>query len=118
MFNIFIVLFLCFFLGIGVLLIFLHKTHAKDILLKKIQPIHSVLTVRNMEESIEGIVRSFAWKIQSYKEKDSLYPQELIILDLDSTDNTFLILDSLAKEYPFIHPMSKTNYISYIESFD
>ncbi len=118
MFNIFITLFLCFFLGIGVLLIFLHRTHTKDILLKKIKPIHSVLTIRNMEESIEGIVRSVAWKIQNQKEKDNLYPQEMIILDLGSTDNTLLILNSLAKEYPFIHPMTKTNYISYIESFD
>ncbi len=118
MFDIFIVLFLCFFLGIGALLIFLHKAQAKNILLKKIQPMHSVLAVKNMEESIEGIVRSVVWKIQNFKEKDNLYPQELIILDLDSTDNTLLILNSLAREYPFIHPMTKTNYISYIESFD
>ncbi len=118
MFNIFIVLFLFFFLGISALLIFLHNTQTKEILLKKIQPMHFVLTVRNMEESIECIVRSVVWKTQNYKEKDNLYPQELIILDLDSTDNTLLILNSLAKEYPFIHPMTKTNYISYIESFD
>ena len=116
MFNIFIVLFLSFFFGIGALIVFLHKTHTKDVLLKKIKPIHSVLTIRNMEDSIEGIVRSVAWKIQN--QKDNLYPQELIVLDLGSTDNTLLILNSLAKEYPFIHPMTKTNYLSYIESFD
>lgn len=118
MFNIFIVMFLSFFLGIGALLIFLHNAQTKDILLKKIQPMHSVLAVKNMEESIEGIIRSVVWKIQNHKEKDNSYPQELIILDLGSTDNTLLILNSLAKEYPFIHPMTKTGYVSYIESFD
>lgn len=116
MFNIFIVLFLSFFFSIGALLVFLHNANTKDALLKKIKPMHCVLTIRNMEESIEGIVRSVAWKIQN--QKDNLYPQELIILDLGSTDKTLLILNSLAKEYPFIHPMTKTNYISYIESFD
>lgn len=118
MFTVFIVLFFCFFLSIGILLILLRKVYTRDILCEKIKPMHWVLTVKNTEESIEGIVRSIAWKIQNCNEKDTLYPKELIILDLGSTDSTFFILNSLAKEYPFIHPMTKTNYITYIDAFD
>lgn len=71
---------------------------------------HRVLTVKNCEESIEGIIRSTIWQIQT----SETVPDELIVIDLDSEDQTRFILRQLAKEYPFIHPMSKTEYIRFI----
>ncbi len=69
-----------------------------------------VLTVKNCEDSIEGIIRSTVWQIQT----SETTPEELVVIDLDSEDQTKFILKQLAKEYPFIHPMSKSEYIRFI----
>lgn len=69
-----------------------------------------VLTVKNIEDSIEGIIRSAVWQIQTSQK----VTEELIVIDLDSEDRTNFILKQLAKEYPVIHPMSKTEYIHFV----
>lgn len=101
-----------FFLAFGIYLVILKKPQSSYSLQKELRPTYSVLTVKNKEDSIEGIVRSIAWQIMT--NSDAL--KELIILDLDSQDQTFFILKKLAKEYPFIHPMHKADYIDFINN--
>lgn len=69
-----------------------------------------VLTVKNVEDSIEGIIRSLIWQTQTSQTAS----EKLVVIDLDSDDSTQFILKQLAKEYPFIHPMSKTEYINFV----
>ena len=69
-----------------------------------------VITVKNCEDSIEGILRSTIWQIHT----SGISPQELVVIDLDSEDMTGVIIRQLSKEYPFISPMSKTDYIQFI----
>ncbi len=91
-------------------LFLLCKSTEKQALISRLRPTYSVLTVKNSEETIEGIVRSIAWRTLTGSED----AQELIVLDLGSEDQTFLILKKLAKEYPFIHPMKKNEYIRFV----
>jgi len=79
-----------------------------------ISDFHSVLTVRNCEDSIEGIIRSLVWQINTTKNM-SLFPKKLIVIDINSEDKTLLILKKLSKEYPFIYPMSTGEYTEYIK---
>ncbi len=85
---------------------------SKPLLKKELSHIYSVITVKNSAETIEGIIRSVAWQIQN----GSTVSSELIVIDLGSDDETFLILKKLGEEYPFIHPMHKTDYISHVLS--
>lgn len=77
-------------------------------------PIYCILPVKNQEENIEGIIRHFARKTLADKNQFT----ELIIINLDSTDETLSILHVLSKEYPFVHILSKDEYITFIESLD
>ncbi len=85
---------------------------SKTPLKRESSQIYSVITVKNSAETIEGIIRSVAWQMQNGNSVGS----ELIVIDLGSDDETFLILKKLGEEYPFIHPMHKTDYISHILS--
>ena len=100
------------FLFFSIYLIFLKKQQKYHSLKKELRPTYSVLTVKNKEESIEGIVRSIAWQIMT--NPDTL--RELVVLDLGSQDQTFLILKKLSQEYPFVHPMHKSDYIEFIRT--
>ena len=75
---------------------------------------HMVITVKNCEESIEGIVRSLVWQILN---KPNL-PTDIYIIDLQSSDQTLTISQKLAEEYSFIHTTSKADYIASINSLD
>ena len=77
---------------------------------KEIHPIFSVLSVKNCEDSIEGIIRSIAWKTSTNNEKS----YHLVVLDTGSDDKTLDILKKLSQEYDFVHPMRKSEYINFI----
>ena len=68
-------------------------------------PLYTVYTVRNIEDKIEYTLRRIASKMCSGKNRIT----ELIIIDLDSDDNTPDILKKISTEYPFMHFLSITD---------
>lgn len=75
---------------------------------KDVGDIYLIMTVKNRQEDIEGIVRTLAWKIISRKNDIT---KELVIIDTGSEDDTLKILSRLEKEYEFLHIMTKESYI-------
>lgn len=74
------------------------------------QDTNMLLTVKNEEDHIEDKIRSLIFSC--YQRKEGKMPH-IIIVDLDSTDHTFAILEKLAKEYSFLYPMTKESYLDY-----
>ena len=58
--------------------------------------IYMIIAVKNQENRIEGFLRSFLFRIIYGKEK---FIKDIIITDLDSSDETPEILSRLNKEY-------------------
>lgn len=58
--------------------------------------IYVIVAVKNQENKIEGFLRNFLFRI-IYGKEESI--KDIIIADLDSTDETVDILNKLAREY-------------------
>lgn len=58
-----------------------------------------IIATKNQEEEIEGFMRSFIFKCLYGKEE---IVKNVIVVDLNSTDNTKKILTKLEKDYEFI----------------
>jgi len=58
--------------------------------------IYMIIAVKNQENKIEGFLRSVLFRIIYGKEE---FIKDIIITDLDSKDETPIILDKLHKEY-------------------
>jgi len=99
----------------GIPLFFLKKTAEIQFSENGFCNAHFVITTKNAEDSIEGIVRSVAWQI-SNTSNSSYLSAEVLVVDLGSTDCTFSILEKLAKEYGVINPMTTAEYIAYIQT--
>ena len=69
-----------------------------------------VVKVRNQEDNIEGIIRSIVWKSI---DNGRIIP-EILVVDLDSTDDTPDILERLSVRYDFIKVTDKQGYIDYL----
>lgn len=67
-----------------------------------------ILTVKNQENSIEYFLRLFIYKILYY----NLSIPKIIIVDLDSTDNTLGILRKFAEDFYFINVLTFDEYKS------
>ncbi len=65
-----------------------------------------VITVHNQENSIEYFLRLFIYKMLYY----NLSIPEIIIVDLDSTDNTLNILRTFANDFYFISVLTLEEY--------
>ena len=76
---------------------------------------YAVLCVENQEECIESVVRSIAWQM-TIQNSNAQYINELIVVDLGSSDKTLDILKLLAIEYSFVSVMNKNEYIALISS--
>jgi len=74
-----------------------------------------VMTVKNCQEDIEGIVRSTAWKMLS---KNNNFASDLIVIDTGSQDDTLKILSKLETEYEFLHTMTKESCIDMLSKLD
>ena len=61
--------------------------------------IYMIIAVKNEEDRIEGFLRSLLFKLIYGKEE---YIKEIIVTDLDSTDDTSAILHKLKEEYDCI----------------
>ena len=58
--------------------------------------IYVIIAVKNQENKIEGFLRNFLFRIIYGKEENI---KDIIIADLDSTDETVEILNKLANDY-------------------
>lgn len=58
--------------------------------------VYIVIAVKNQEDKIEGVIRSILFRILYGKEENI---NDLIIVDLDSTDRTHDILSRLQSDY-------------------
>ena len=62
----------------------------------KSEGIYIIIAVKNQEDKIEGFMRSFLFKILYGKED---YLKNVIVTDLNSSDDTMKILEKLSKDY-------------------
>ena len=67
-----------------------------------------VITVHNQENNIEYFLRLLIYQMLYY----NLNIPEVIVVDLDSTDNTLDILRTFAKDFNFITVLSLEEYTS------
>lgn len=67
-----------------------------------------VITVHNQENNIEYFLRLLIYQMLYY----NLSIPEVIVVDLDSTDNTLDILHAFAKDFNFITVLSLEEYTS------
>lgn len=61
--------------------------------------IYMIIAVKNQESKIEGFLRSILFRFLYGKEE---YIKDIIITDLDSSDNTMKILEKFQKDYDCI----------------
>lgn len=61
--------------------------------------IYLIIAVKNQEQKIEGFIRSILFRIIYGQEEDV---KNIIIADLDSTDETSKILQKLGEDYEYI----------------
>jgi len=80
---------------------------------KKKGDIHIVITVKNQQDTIEGIVRSVVWKNLN-NHNGGVIP-EILIVDMGSTDDTPEILKRLHEEYDFIQVTDSQGYLKFLE---
>ncbi|MBQ9757865.1 MAG: hypothetical protein IJW15_05595 [Clostridia bacterium] len=106
-------LFLLFFLFL--ILIFVSKTiEPKPVPFLYETPVHIVFGVKDSENTIEYFLRTLSWQIKNAHSQTFMQPEELIVVDLGSSDKTFEIIQRLSHEYPFIHPMTLGEYKSFL----
>ena len=75
--------------------------------------IYIIVTVKNQQETVEGIIRSIVWRSLN-KSYYGVVPN-ILIVDMGSTDDTLKILEKLHNEYEFIKVTDKEEYINIIE---
>jgi len=73
-----------------------------------------VIFVRNAEEQIEYIVRTAVKKEYAAL---ALSDRKLAVVDMDSTDNTFLLLERLQRSFPSIEIMKADNVGELLSEF-
>lgn len=74
--------------------------------------IYTVLTVKNEEERIEGLVNSLLLKV--LKNDNGASNSKIAIVDLDSTDKTLEILEMIKRDKPQIDIYTKKSFIDEI----
>lgn len=109
-YSVIIILFLC----ITLCLYFLRHIKRNSLQTQSFSDFHTVLAVKNLEDSIEGTIRSLVKQMHTTSNKASM-PKNIIALDLNSDDQTLLILQKLSVEYPFVQPMNINEYTEYIK---
>ena len=71
-----------------------------------------VITVHNQENNIEYFLRLLIYKMLYY----NLSIPEVIIVDLDSTDNTLNILRTFSKDFYFITVLTLEEYLALLDA--
>ncbi|MDK2799527.1 MAG: hypothetical protein PWP27_1905 [Clostridiales bacterium] len=75
--------------------------------------VYIIITVKNQQDTIEGIIRSVVWK--SLNNNHGGIVPNILVVDMGSTDDTLKILDKLCMEYDFIEIADKEEYIKIME---
>ena len=93
MVNFILACFVCFFAMFGI------TTAIRKILetfkyKSNFEGVEHCIYLKNAEQSVEGYVRDIVFKYPNMK--------NLVIIDMNSTDHTYEILEKLQKEYEFI----------------
>ncbi len=73
----------------------------------KTDGIHMIVAVKNQEDTIEGFLRSLNFRI-IYGKEDCI--ENIIVLDLNSTDNTKHIIENFSSDYPSIKVLNWTEF--------
>ena len=73
----------------------------------KTDGIHMIVAVKNQEDTIEGFLRSLNFRI-IYGKEDCI--ENIIVLDLNSTDNTKHIIENFSSDYPSIIVLNWTEF--------
>lgn len=81
---------------------------------KKITPSYKILTVKNNEDCIEGVIHSLIKEM--YPKQDRSFVSKIIVIDLGSCDNTIKILEKLSKKYDFIQILHSDSYVNMVSS--
>ena len=114
--NIFVSVLICLLAAYGLWQIFMHLAAGiappGD---TRIDDIYTVMVVRNREETIEGMIRSAAWRALS--QRGGKYINDIVVLDLGSEDDTSDILQQLEREYDFLHVMNRDDYIDAVRLY-
>lgn len=77
--------------------------------------IYMIIGVKNQEKEIEGILRSIIFKILYGKEEEI---KDIVVVDLDSTDNTKEIIQKLEEEYECIKAVNWKECKEIIDAVD
>lgn len=81
-------------------------------------PVKIVLSTKDSEDTIECFLRNFIRKLNVNQNAPFLPPEELFVVDLGSQDKTLEIVQKLSLEYPYIHPMTKEDYINFLNTMN
>ena len=73
---------------------------------------YTVITVKDREDDVEGIIRAAARRQLRMAYGGSV--PEIYAVDLESSDNTLEILQKLELEYEFLHAFRKDEYVEWI----
>lgn len=77
--------------------------------------IYIIVATKNQEETIEGFLRNFLFRLIYGKEE---YVKDVIVTDLDSNDDTMKIVDRLEKEYECIKSIKWKDCKEVMDSID
>ena len=80
---------------------------------KKSSDMYVVLTVKNQQDTVEGLLRSVVWQ-NLHRENGGNIPQ-IVVIDLGSIDDTPNILKRIADDYKFVHITDRDGYINWIK---
>ncbi len=80
---------------------------------KRNDNVHIIITVKNQQNSIEGIIRSVLWK--SLNNSHGGIVPNILVVDMGSTDETPDILKRLHIEYNFIEVTDSKSYAKILE---
>lgn len=114
MLQLIITVILCFFAAIG--MAHIYNRYISGIFSSHGSRLNSpsvVFTVKNKQEDIEAVLRSFIWKFFLSKGSEEIL--DISVVDLNSEDETMSILKKLEDEYDFLKVYDKQSYISEIE---
>jgi len=80
---------------------------------KKSGDMYVMLTVKNQQDSVEGLLRSVVWQ-NLHRENGGNIPQ-IVVIDLGSVDDTPNILRRIADDYSFVHITDREGCISWLK---
>ncbi len=85
-----------------------------DEIIKKITPSYKILTVKNNEDCIEGVINSLIKEMHTGQ--SSIQKPKIIVIDFGSSDTTLKIVEKLSYKYDFIQILHSDSYINMVSS--